>query len=118
MNLLSRRLGFAAAVALLTAAAAGQAADDATLELYKVKCQACHLPDGNAPMKEMNLADPEWKHGSTLAEITKTIEEGVPATAMLPFKGQLSPEEISALARYVRTFDKTLKPEKPAKGKK
>jgi hypothetical protein len=26
---------------------------------------------------------------------------------MLPFKSQLSPEEIQALARYVRSFDKT-----------
>ena len=92
--------------------------DAATLELYKTKCQACHLADGNAPMKEMNLSDAEWKHGSKVADIIKTIEEGSPGTAMLSFKAQLSPEEIDALARYVRAFDKTLKPEKPVKGKK
>ena len=92
--------------------------DAATLELYKTKCQACHLADGNAPMKEMNLSDAEWKHGSKVADIVKTIEEGSPGPAMLSFKAQLSPEEIDALARFVRTFDKTLKPEKAVKGKK
>jgi mono/diheme cytochrome c family protein len=109
--------GFAGALGLLVAAGTARAADEATLEVYKVKCQACHLADGNAPMKEMNLADAEWKHGSKMADVIRTIEEGVPATAMLPFKAQLSPEEITALAAYVRTFDKTLKPEKPAKKK-
>jgi mono/diheme cytochrome c family protein len=91
--------------------------DAATLELYKTRCFACHLADGNAPMKEMNLADAEWKHGSKVADIVKVIEEGAPGTAMLGFKAQLSAEEIGALARYVRSFDKTLKPEKPAKKK-
>lgn len=91
--------------------------DAAVLELYKAKCFACHLADGNAPMKEMNLADVEWKHGSKVADIIKTIEEGAPGTAMLSFKAQLSPDEIESLARYVRSFDKTLKPEKPVKKK-
>ncbi len=104
--------------ALVSSRTASALDDAATLELYKTKCLACHLADGNAPMKEMNLADAEWKHGSKVADLVKTIEEGSPGTAMLPFKAQLSPEEIDALARYVRTFDKTLKPEKTAKGKK
>jgi mono/diheme cytochrome c family protein len=105
-------------VAALSPSRAAALDDAATLELYKTKCQACHLADGNAPMKEMNLSDAEWKHGSKVADIVKTIEEGSPGTAMLSFKAQLSPEEIDALARFVRAFDKTLKPEKPVKGKK
>jgi mono/diheme cytochrome c family protein len=105
------------AACLLAAAAPGSAQDAAILEAYKGKCFACHLADGNAPMKEMNLADTEWKHGNKVADIVKVIEEGVPGTAMLSFKAQLTPEEIDGLARYVRSFDKTLKPEKPAKKK-
>ena len=105
-------------VAALSPSRAAALDDAATLELYKTKCQACHLADGNAPMKEMNLSDAEWKHGSKVADIIKTIEEGSPGTAMLSFKAQLSSEEIDALARFVRAFDKTLKPEKPVKGKK
>jgi mono/diheme cytochrome c family protein len=93
-------------------------ADDAAIqETYKTKCFACHLADGNAPLKEMNLADGEWKHGSSTAEIKKVIEEGVTGTAMLSFKAQLTPEEIEGLAKLVRAFDKSLKPEKGGKKK-
>ena len=117
----TKPIALVASALLVGALASSRAAvsdDAATLELYKSKCLACHLADGNAPMKEMNLADAEWKHGSKVADIVKTIEEGSPGTAMLSFKAQLSPEEIDALARFVRAFDKTLKPEKVVKGKK
>ena len=87
-------------------------------QLYEEKCMACHMPDGNAAVKEMNLADGEWKHGTKLSDIVKVIREGVEATAMQPFKDQLNKEEIEALARYVRAFDKSLKPEPDAKKKK
>jgi mono/diheme cytochrome c family protein len=89
----------------------------AAADTYKTRCAPCHLPDGNAPMKEMNLADSEWKHGSRVADLVQVISEGVPGTAMLSFKAQLSEQEIAALAAYVRSFDKTLKPEKAGKKK-
>lgn len=79
-------------------------------ELYRQNCQMCHMPDGNAAIKEMNFADGEWKHGTDVEQLVKVITEGVPATAMMPFKGRLTDEQIEALARYVRAFDKTLKP--------
>jgi mono/diheme cytochrome c family protein len=81
-------------------------------DLYKTKCIACHLADGKGAMPEMNLSDEKWLHGSSVAEISKVIAEGVPGKAMLPFKAQLTDDQIEALAQYVRTFDKTLKPEK------
>jgi aldose sugar dehydrogenase len=112
-----------ASIVLAVAALAGLsgAADppgkpsEATLELYKVKCQSCHMPEGNAPLEMMNLSDPSWKHGSRHADVVKVISEGVPQTAMLPFKALLTPAEIADLATYVRSFDKTLKAEKPGK---
>lgn len=88
---------------------------EATLELYKTKCLACHLADGNSPIPEMNFANGNWKHGTKVAELVKVITEGVPGTAMVAFGEQLSAAEIDALARYVRTFDKKLKPEKGGK---
>ena len=104
-------------VLALGAAASGSGLDEAAVQaLYKAKCQACHLADGNAPIKEMNFTDSEWQHGGKLAEIKKVIEDGVAGKPMLPFKSQLSPEEIDALARYVRAFDKKLKPDPPPKG--
>jgi mono/diheme cytochrome c family protein len=78
-------------------------------EIYKTRCQVCHAVDGNSPMPGMSFADGVWKHGSTIKEVTNTITNGVPATAMMPFKTQLSPAEISAMARFVRKFDKKLK---------
>ena len=92
------------------------AALPAIAEVYKTKCQVCHLADGNSPLEPMNFVDGKWKNGSKPAEVEKIIAEGVPATAMLPFKEQLSAAEITQLAAYVRTFDPALKA--PAKGKK
>ena len=115
------RLLFAVAcLALVSSAAAARAEepDPEILAIYKAKCQSCHLADGNSPVAAMNFANGEWKHGTTAAELSKVIAEGVPGTAMLPFKAQLSEEEMEGLARYVRTFDKKLKAEKPVKGKK
>lgn len=106
------------AVSVLSVAAFAEDPKVDAVEIYKARCQACHLPDGNAPMKEMNFADNVWKHGSRVADLVQVISEGSPGTAMLAFKSQLSEDEIEALAIYVRTFDKTLKPEKAASKKK
>ncbi len=107
-----------AGIALGTLAVIASAQDkptEATLELYKTKCLACHLPDGNSPIPEMNFANGNWKHGTKVADMVKVINEGVPGTAMVAFKEQLSAAEVDALARYVRSFDKKLKPEKGGK---
>lgn len=80
-------------------------------EIYKGRCQKCHGPDGHAPQKGegLSFADGEWKHGSDLRTVVDIITNGVAETGMNPFKDQLSPEEIQALARYVRSLDKNLK---------
>ena len=104
--------------AVATGASAQQASEE-TKELYNTRCVACHLADGKGAAPEMNLTDAKWDHGSTIADISKVIAEGVPGKAMVGFKAQLSDDQIEALAHYVRAFDKSLKPEKPAaKGKK
>ena len=78
-------------------------------ENYKATCQPCHMADGNAALKPMNFADGEWKHGTTPQELAKVIANGVPGTAMMPFKTRFSEQEILALAKYVRHFDPKLK---------
>ncbi len=99
------------------AAAAGTGAQDKAVvqELYRARCQQCHMADGNSPLEPMNFTDAKWIHGSKRVEVAKVISEGVPGTAMLAFKSQLTPEEVEALASYVRAFDKSLKPEKGEK---
>lgn len=109
--------GLALTLAVTVTAAPLQAADtpakpgavDAKA-LYEAKCQACHMADGNSQiMPNMSFADGVWKHGSTLKAVQTTITTGVPGTAMVSFKEQLSPAEIAALAKFVRKFDKKLK---------
>src|SRR5712691_2403386 len=77
--------------------------------LYKEKCVVCHQADGNSPLPHMSFADGVWLHGSTVKEVVNTITNGVPGTAMMSWKAQgLTDEEITALAKYVRHFDKAL----------
>ena len=81
-------------------------------ENYGKVCQPCHGPKGKSPLPGMSLIGREWKHGTSTPQIAKTITDGVPGTAMLPNKDKFTKEEILALARLVRSFDTTLKPEK------
>lgn len=84
------------------------------VELYEANCQVCHGPNGaGTPLtKDLSFVGRKWKHGNRQQDVTKTITEGVTGTPMLPFKGRLSPAEISALASLVRSYDKPLKPGK------
>jgi mono/diheme cytochrome c family protein len=75
-------------------------------------CQACHGKEGKTVMPDMSFVGREWKHGTATDDMIKVITNGVPGTAMMPFKGRLTEEQIRDLARYVRSLDKTLKPEK------
>jgi mono/diheme cytochrome c family protein len=99
-------LGFATVTAFGHSATAAEPVDAA--DVYKTRCQVCHAADGNSPLPNMSFADGVWKHGSSLKEVTNTITNGVPGTAMISWKSQLTPEEIAALAKYVRQFDKKL----------
>ena len=86
-------------------------------ELYVQNCQMCHMPDGNAAIKQMNFADGEWIHGTTIKQLVKVVTDGVPATAMMSFKDRLSDQEILALVKFVRAFDKKLAAKPAAKAK-
>ena len=85
---------------------------EATKTLYASNCQACHGPDGKAPLKDMAFVGRTWKHGTKTSDMIKVITEGVPGTVMMPFKGRLTEDQIRDLARYVRSLDKKLPPEK------
>ena len=96
---------------LVAASGSATAAADDKVDaggLYKSTCMPCHMADGNAALEPMNFVDGKWKHGSSVKQVAATITNGVPGTAMMPFKGRFSEQEILALARYVRKFDKSL----------
>ncbi len=93
-----------ALIALVAAVVPVMAAEDGKA-LFESKCAMCHGKDGVAkPMAKGagNFNDPAWQKGATVASISKTVEDGkgkMPAS-----KGKLSPEQIKAIAEYVKTI--------------
>ena len=77
---------------------------DPIKDVYVANCQMCHGPDGISPVKDMSFVGRQWKTKTT-AEAAKVITSGVPGTVMLPFEGKLKKEQITALAKYVRSLD-------------
>jgi mono/diheme cytochrome c family protein len=81
--------------------AGDERAQQATALLFEDKCSICHEPDGNAEEEALNLVDDAWLHGGTIADIERTIREGIPGTKMKPHQEKLTPEQIADLAHFV-----------------
>ena len=92
-----RKILFAAVA--LSLAGTGLAADGAAL--YASKCAACHAKDGKgSPVgKKMGAPDISATKDDE-KKIEGVIENG--KGKMSAFKGKLSPEEIQAVAKYVK----------------
>ena len=86
--------------------------------IFATRCAPCHGDRGQGVVGP-NLTDEYWLHGGRLTEIYGTISEGVPEKGMVPWKTQLSPAEIAAMAAYVGTLRGTHPPNpKPPEGQK
>lgn len=89
-----------------------QAADPATVTLYKTKCAACHGPDGaaNTPAgKKLNTRDfslPEIMKApdKELVDITVKGKNKMPA-----FDKKLTEDQIKSLVAYIRELSKAKK---------
>jgi mono/diheme cytochrome c family protein len=78
--------------------------------LYTTVCASCHGADGmgkgpagaaiNPPPKNFTSKE-NWKNGNTLSGIYKTLEEGIPGTAMIPYD-YMPPQDKIALSHFVR----------------
>ena len=98
-----KRIAVALAALLALAAAPARAAEDGKA-LFAQKCASCHGPDGKGqtPMgKKLGAKDLTKEQNEPVAELVKDIENGKPPK-MLPYKGKLTPEQIKALAEYVK----------------
>lgn len=102
----------ASAAPVETQSKAAPAVSDETKKLYTAQCQACHGPNGKALLPDMSFVGRAWKHGTKTSDMAEVIADGVPGTMMMPFKGRLTEAQIRDLARYVRSLDPKLKPEK------
>lgn len=104
-----------AAVALVSAAALGQA-DKKTERLWKAKCASCHGADGKAQTdlgKQMGVADyttREWQKGRSDAQLKQAILDGVKwerggkKQEMGGYKDTLTPAQVDALVAHIRAF--------------
>jgi mono/diheme cytochrome c family protein len=79
-------------------------------EIYLANCKKCHGESGtpSAAIKKMNpkieALDAAFFAKRTEADLVKQITEG--KDKMKPFKDKLKPEEIVAVAKYMRTLAK------------
>lgn len=70
-------------------------------ELYEQSCSTCHGPKGK---KGVSGAKDLSRSELSLEERMRIIREG--KGAMIPFEGQLSEEEIRAIAKYLEELRK------------
>ncbi len=95
-------LGVAAVAGLLIA---GVMAAENGKAIYDSKCAMCHGKDGVAKVMAKgaaNFNDPKYQEANTAAAIEKVITDG--KGKMPAYKDKLKPEEIKAIAEYVKTL--------------
>jgi mono/diheme cytochrome c family protein len=81
-------------------------------QLYDKQCAGCHGDTGKGDgamgeelnPKPANLADADWKHGSTDGEIFTVIRDGVKNTGMKPYARKLTTHQIWDVVNYVRSL--------------
>lgn len=89
------------------------------VSLFRSNCSPCHGLNARGGGRGPDLTSGRWTHGSTDAEIFRTISQGVPGTEMPA--NAFEDSEISALVAYLRSLQPTTHaniPGDPAKGHK
>lgn len=100
---------------VLARRAAEPAALDRGAVVFTNRCASCHAPNG-AGLIGPNLTDLFQLHGDSRLDIYKTIVVGVPGTAMLGWREQLSRDELLDVAAYATALRGQNLPGKPAQG--
>ena len=74
--------------------------------IFREKCSMCHGINGKgyAAIKTPDFTDPKWQAAHTEKELLSAIENGVPGTAMVSFKGKLSAQQMQAVLMYIRSL--------------
>lgn len=95
--------------ARLLALGGNRAAMESGKQLFATYCAVCHRPDAGGLIGP-NLADAYWIHGATLADIYRTVSDGVLDKGMPPWNKTLKPEQIEAVVAYVASLKGTNPP--------
>lgn len=75
-------------------------------KIFDASCVACHKADGGG-LVGPNLTDEFWIHGGSVKDIFTTIKYGVLDKGMIPWKDELSPNQIAQLVAYIHTLKGT-----------
>lgn len=93
------KIGIVAAFLLFTAAALG--ADGK--KLFRERCAGCHGSDARGSGSGPGLAGNPRLSGQSVEQLRGVVERGVPGSGMPAF--DLPPEELDAIASYVRSLN-------------
>jgi mono/diheme cytochrome c family protein len=101
-----------ALLALLPRLLEAQAAPDGKA-LYEKFCKSCHGPAGGQPspamvksMKVMSVTEPVLLAKFSADSLVMVLEKGTGTSFMKPYTGKMSREEMTALAKYLKSFEK------------
>ena len=97
--------------------------------VFSKNCVICHNADGSGGKKltangnpSRDFRDPVFWASRTDDQVRKVINEGVPKSGMITWKGILKPQEIEDAMAYIKLFNKkadappsSAKPADPAK---
>jgi cytochrome c6 len=88
-------------VAVATLALAGTVLAEDAHTLFASKCAVCHGKDGKGSPAGLKMGAKDLSQTKlSEADIAKTVENG--KGKMTPFKGKLTPEQIEAVAKYIK----------------
>ena len=79
-------------------------------EIFEQKCKFCHGEDGRGKTKKgkqykvPDFTSKKFQKNESDEEIKDAITNGVPKSKMKAFKDKLTPDQIDALAKYVRAL--------------
>jgi mono/diheme cytochrome c family protein len=97
---------------LLLVASAAKAQSAVGLTVYEKSCKMCHGADGtpSAPMLKMMPTLPtlnaKFMANRSEDSVVNVLTKGSANGKMKPFKGKLTPEEMAAVAKYVKEMAK------------
>jgi len=87
--------------------------DEASLasgeSIFLTNCATCHGKQGEGGIGP-NMTDDYYLHGGRMADIVKTISNGVPAKGMISWRGILNEKQIREVASYLITLRGTNPP--------
>ena len=86
-------------------------ADDAGATVWMSRCKGCHGLDGRAqtPVGEKekipDFSSVKWQKAFADPDVREVVAHGSPSNSkMKPYEERLSPAEIDAVVRYIRTL--------------